>query len=389
VPLDQKIREADRFRYDEERLSGTLQMIERVSSTPRGGPHTGNSNCERCTEKRIMITQAYHSFYISHEPDRWDSSLAEYREEMERMFSDPEQYTLEDIHARFQQELRQHIKKEMCTLKRGDSKTVVERKRWSASQFDNVHDLKSTLQTTLEVTLNTTPREAAEAMYALHSTKTAHERAPVYAKYYCTPSWTDTSQQKNIKAKYARQFEAGLSHDQVITAWKNEVLSSQQQEISKLQHRLGELQMAQSAHLKNKAKKAEKDQRIQDREYVFVPKMERCTFTGCNKEVDVNTEGGALQCALCDWLAARYEDVERKKGWRFFYCSREHVEEDFVSYREFSEVFRANDLQGDRRTTSATNISAQQPTKHMESASTPQNQAQMEKQEQVAYAKIA
>lgn len=336
MPLDQRIKEADQFRLDERKLVEAVQSTEIMYSTSRGGPHTGSSNCETCDRKRTLIRQDYYDFYIGEgEPERWDANLVEYRQEMVRMYNDPDQYTLEDMHARFQQELRRHLKEDFCKLNRGDPQTVVDRKKWSPSQFDKDQDLKSILQINLEATLITAPREAAEAIYALQSSKTSQERIPIYIKYYCTPSWHDTPQQKNIKAKYARQFENGLSHDTVIKAWKAEVLSSQQQEISKLKHRLGELQMAQSAHLKNKAKKEEKDQRMRDREYVFVPKMERCALKDCNKEIDVNTEGGALQCALCDWSAARSEGIMGKKGFRFYYCCKEHLEENFVSCLDF------------------------------------------------------
>jgi hypothetical protein len=50
-------------------------------------------------------------------------------------------------------------------------------------------------------------------------------------------------------------------------------------------------------------------------------------------EVDVSTEEGAIQCAVCDWLARR---SERRR--RFFYCCEEHAEEDFVSLLYFLKV---------------------------------------------------
>jgi hypothetical protein len=320
------MQQADLLRQSEEELNLALQSIEESDSTPRAGNHTGDQNCERCIKKERQITEAYYRYYLGDEPGRWDYHLSAYREEVERMFNELGTCTLEDIHARYQQELREHLKNDLCKVKRGDSETVVEKKNLALSQFDLGQDLKQILEMHLDSILSSTTREAAEAIAELQKTKTYEERIPIYVKYYCTPSQTDTPQQKNIKAKYARQFKAGIPHDEVLDAWKKEVISSQKEEILKLKHRLGELQMAQSAHLKHKAKKAEKDQRMQDREYVFVPKMERCALEKCGKEVDLSVEGGALQCAVCDWLAARNE-----KRRRFFYCCEEHAEEDFVS----------------------------------------------------------
>lgn len=317
--------EADHFRHSEEQLNSALQNIDKFYSTARTGNHTGEPSCERCAKKKKRTRQAYYEYYLGQGPGRWDSHLTAYREELQRMFDDTETYSLEDIHARYQRELRGHLKRDLCTAKRGDSKAIIDQKTWTSSRFDQGEDTKSILEMHLDGTLNSTPREAADAIYALQKTRTPEERIPIYIKYYCTPGWTDTPQQKNMKAKYARQFEGGISHDEVLAMWKKEVLYLQQEEISKLKHRLGELQMAQSAHLKNKAKKAERDQRMLDREYVPAPQLERCSLESCGREVDLTVDGGAIQCAVCDWLARR---SDRR---RFFYCCEGHAEEDFVS----------------------------------------------------------
>jgi hypothetical protein len=333
LAVDQRMREADQLRNGDEELHTALQNIETFYTSPRAGNHTGEPNCERCMKKKRRIKQAYYDYYLGHERGRWDYYLSAYREEMQRMFDDAGACSLEDIHARYQRELRDHLKRDLCTVKRGDSKEIVDQKAWTSSRFDSEEDIKSILEAHLDGTLNSTSREAAEAIHALQKTVNPEERIPIYVKYYCTPTWADTPQQKNMKAKYARQFEAGHSHDEVLGAWKEEVLYLQQEEISKLRHRLGELQMAQSAHLKNKAKKAERDRRMQDRDYVFVPKLETCSLEACGMEVDVSTEEGAIQCAVCDWLARR---SERRR--RFFYCCEEHAEEDFVSLLYFLKV---------------------------------------------------
>jgi len=117
-----------------------------------------------------------------------------------------------------------------------------------------------------------------------------------------------------------------MSHDSVLQLWKQEALEAQHVEISKLKHRLGELKMAQSAHLKNKAKKAEKDQRMQDREYVIVPRQTaKCALERCEREVNV-ADGDVLECAVCDWLARKDRSERREHA---YYCCDEHAQEDF------------------------------------------------------------
>jgi hypothetical protein len=69
---------------------------------------------------------------------------------------------------------------------------------------------------------------------------------------------------------------------------------------------------------------------MQDREDALAPKMERCSMEACGREVDLSVEGGAIQCAVCDWLAGR---SERRR--RFYYCCEQHAEEDFVSQLPF------------------------------------------------------
>jgi hypothetical protein len=334
LSADQQILQAYEFRDNEESLRENLQAVEDFFSKIRPGNytyHTGDADCERCTKWKRRIIQTYNDYYLGSEPHRWDAHLSVYREEIRKMFDDPTAYSLDDIHARYQLELRGYLKRVLCTVKRGDSKELIDQKALTSSRIDSGEEIKPILETHLEFALNTSPPEVAEATRQLQKTKSRGERIPIYVKYYCTPTWADTPQQKNMKAKYARQFEAGLPHDEVLAAWKKEVLYMQQEEISKLKHRLGELQMAQSAHLKNKAKKAEKDQRMQDRDYVFVPKLETCSLESCGREVDVSAEGGAIQCAVCDWLARRDETNRR----RFFYCGEEHAEEDFVSFEFF------------------------------------------------------
>jgi hypothetical protein len=315
-------------------LSGTIKAIEENFTPDKpGAPHTGNPDCERCGEKKRQIWQAYYDYYLGNELGRWDSMLYSYREEIQRMMNSiPDRYTLEDVHARFEQELREHLKKDLCTEDTNlDTANLAVLKRFTMDQFNRGAPTSEILEGRLNAELSSPALHSSDAvafMTALQRSKTSHERIQIYQKYYCTPLWNDSPQQKSIKSKYARLFESGMSHDAVLGMWKKEALESQNIEILKLKHRMGELKMAQSAHLKNKAKKAETDQRMQDREYVFVQKQTaRCTLERCEREVSL-TEGEAVECAVCDWLVGRDRSERREHA---YYCCEEHVDEDFVS----------------------------------------------------------
>lgn len=338
LSLDQRVKEGDQFRLSEEKLSSVLKSIEQKFSAPRSS-HTGTPDCESCGEQRRQIWQAYYDYYLGTEPDRWDLKLRNYREEMREMLKSigRSRYTLEDVNARFEQELRDHLQKDLCTAQPDlDTVNLEELKRITLEQFDAGKPTVRILEERLDAELNLPALHSGDAVAfieALQHSQNARERIHIYQKYYCSPSWDDTPQMKNYKAKYARLFERGMSHDSVLQLWKQEALEAQHIEISKLKHRLGELKMAQSAHLKNKAKKAEKDQRMQDREYVIVPRQAaKCSLERCEREVSL-ADGEVLECALCDWLA-RKDRSERR--YHAYYCSEGHVKEDF-EYHDRSE----------------------------------------------------
>jgi hypothetical protein len=109
-----------------------------------------------------------------------------------------------------------------------------------------------------------------------------------------------------------------IPHDEVLAAMKKEAADSHASKIDVLQREISELQMAQSAHLKVKAKKEEKHERmILDREPS--PKMVQCSLDGCANEVNLLAD--MIECAICEWL-------HRKGGerGRYVYCSVEHAE---------------------------------------------------------------
>lgn len=251
---------------------------------------------------------------------------------------------LDAIHDRFKAELRGHLEKDLCTVLPSDSPDVVRDKNHIKSLFDEGLDFNDILKcyiqaqrTRLAYYDDSLRDDGAAALPAEHpaglnaaiqDSKNADDRAGLYASYYCGQSWSDTPQQRNMKAKYSKVFESGLSHDTVLGMWRRDAKGIKGREVERLKHGLGELQMAQSAHLKNKARKMEKDIRVKDRVYVDVPKPEpvKCSLEGC--QVQMDAKEGPIECAVCDWLVRQNPAVNR----HFYYCSEEHAEEDFVSW---------------------------------------------------------
>ena len=237
---------------------------------------------------------------------------------------------MDDIHALFQAKIRHHLKRDLCWLRQGErgvetAHSIVD-KTMAAEKFDEGKPIKDILDFVLHSQLSSCQDpETAAFISQLQETKSPVERVPLYIKYYCNPSWNDTALQKNFKAKYARMFEDGVPHDEVVRAMKKEAGQTQDEELIGLKHRLAELQMAQSAHLKNKRKKAErKDRRDVDREE-YEPKIAHCSFDSCENDINMESEG-VIECALCDFLASKTHSRRH-----FYYCSVRHADDDFVS----------------------------------------------------------
>jgi hypothetical protein len=292
--------------------------------------------------------QAYYNYYLGNQPGRWDEHLLSYRQELENMFNSPGEVLLAAIHDRFKAELGEHLRKDLCAILPADSKGAVEYKMRVDELLRQVsieEALAAALRGKIDGlafvdglegrrVLDGTRDEAHPAGFnvSLQDSRTPEQRAELYVTYYCTPTWNDTPQQRNMKTKYGKLFESGMSHDTVLAIWKKEALDIKAREVDRLKQRLGELQMAQSAQLKNKKRKMEKDARMKDKEYVVVPRLVECSLPGCDSQMDVGKEG-PIECAVCDWLARKSHDRRR-----FYYCSEEHVEEDFVSFHILSWV---------------------------------------------------
>lgn len=340
LTFDQRLTQADRYREAAEQLNATLQSIEKFYASPSAGLHTGGPKCERCAKKKHRKMQAFYDYFLGNHPGRWDESLVDYRQELEDLFNGPEP-PLAAIHLRFKAELRDHLRRDLCTVSTGDSKEILEDKEAGDALlrdspleeglrrvFQKKVEALASLPDLNEPTGLSAVRDVSHPAgfsAALQEARTAEQRAELYVAYYCTPAWNDTPQQRNIKSKYGKLFESGTSHDTVLGMWRKETQDQKAREVGRLKQRLGELQMAQSAHLKNKKRKMEKDARIKDKEYVIVPRLVKCSLRGCDVQIDTSKEG-PIECAVCDWLAGRSE--ERR---HFYYCSEAHVEDDFVS----------------------------------------------------------
>ncbi|KUJ23627.1 uncharacterized protein LY89DRAFT_680347 [Mollisia scopiformis] len=317
LSLDQRLAQGDRFRKAKERLEVSLQEIQQAHSSPSSAfpSHTGQDDCERCARRKGDIARAYYAYYLDSDPESWVSyATPEYRRELERRFNDPGS-SLDDLHATFRMGLREYLKLNLS------SGTVFSEDELS-SLFIDERSTTEILNTCLEqAQQKTSNSDTATFIAELQGAKGPEDRAQVYAKYYCSQSWADSSSVKNFKAKYARMFEQLVPHDEVVAAMRREAEESQSSRLAGLSRQLSELEMAQSAHLKAKARK---DQKMRDREPS--PGVVQCSLVGCANEVDLATDE-TIECAVCEWL----ERKGSEKG-RAFYCCMGHAEEDFEEH---------------------------------------------------------
>lgn len=322
LSLDQRLAQGDRFREAKETLDSSLREIERSYSFSEHLIHSGQDDCERCARKKAHIARAYYKFYLDENPQSWTLHAApEYKRELERKFNDPGS-SLDDLHATFRSGLREYLKQDLCSGTGAGQLEVTE-------IFSEQRPTGDILNACLSQAQQRAPNPDAAAFIAeLQDTKTPEERAQLYIRYYCSSSWADSSSVKNFKSKYARMFEQLVPHDEVVDAMRKEAEGSQSSKLEGLRRQLNELEMAQSAHLKAKAKK---DQKMRDREPT--PGVVQCSLVGCANEVDLATDE-TIECAVCEWL----ERKGSEKG-RAFYCCMEHAEEDFVRLPLICESF--------------------------------------------------
>ena len=326
LSVDQYLQQGDNFRHDQQELISRLKSIQSYYASDNSPPHSGETKCATCDEKSRQILNAYYSYFLSNDPGRWHSqSHQAYKDELQAMFDQSSDLSgLDAICDRSERELRAHLLRSLSAVQPGDTEDVIKLRIGTAELIDSPMPLKDALGHYLDGRVKTAPNEDAVSFIRdINAAKTEEQRAEVYVRYYCTME--GTSKQRNLNSKYARMFREGYAHDVVVQAMRKEVEDSHKNELSSLRHQIAELQMAQSAHSKAKAKKAEKDKRILDREDVPAPKTEACCFPGCPREVVVGGDESSIECAVCDWLAQKFS--HRRHA---FYCTVEHAEEDFV-----------------------------------------------------------
>ncbi|KAG4414098.1 hypothetical protein IFR04_012750 [Cadophora malorum] len=322
---DRRLQTGDHFRESKERLEESLSAVDRFYASSEASPHEGRPNCQRCSKKKHDITRAFYDYYLSNDPRAWYAGNAHYKQEMQRRFDSSDDLALDDVHSFYQSALREHLRQDLCTVLPTDNPKVADFKYKTSDLFKESRSTDEILDLYLEHVSSIAPNaDAASFNAALQDTTTAEQRAQLYVNYYCTPSWNDPPAVKSIKAKHARMFEALVPHDEVLASWRKDAQDSQAAKVSELQGKLSDIKMAQSAYLKNKKKKAEKDQRMLDREPT--PRIEQCALGGCPVEINLVTEE-VIECAICEWM-------DRKGGerGRAVYCSLEHANEDFEEH---------------------------------------------------------
>ncbi|POS85119.1 hypothetical protein EPUL_001824 [Erysiphe pulchra] len=320
--LDLRLAQVDAFRNAKQKLQDTLHLIQEKFTPPNSECNSGHPDYRNCDAKNRKIIDAYKDYFLSSDPNSWYTNILGYETEMQARFRDiktPTKQDLKDLYFIFHTKLREYIFTVINDLKLdGD----IELSNIISNNIPKDIPLEILVQKAYDTLLSLLPNSnAKQLILSLQNTKTAGERAPLYIQYYCPIAEDDTPQQRNFKTKYARMFENRLNHDEVLTAMQKEAQDLYSQRVSALHTELGELQLAQSAHLKKKVRKAENFQQVRDRKSNQMSIC--CSLVHCRAEIDLTKEN--IECALCEWL-------ERKgsgKG-RFFYCSSEHAEEDFV-----------------------------------------------------------
>ncbi|KAF7853268.1 hypothetical protein EAF04_010769 [Stromatinia cepivora] len=326
LTLGERLAHSDNYRIDHEAFEKTLESIRKFYESPFASPHTSDhQDCESCIGKDRQIRKAYQDWYLSDDLDRWYSKLFDYKTELQSMFEQPKVYSLDDIHKRVDREFRAHLKRDLCAHKSDDTEDVMDFKGRISMELDEGVDVSKVLNAYLIEYIKTCPDpNQVDFILHLHNTTINKQRIPLYITYYCSPLESDSASVRNFKNKYARMFENKIPHDEVVAAMKKENARTKESEIAQLQHRLNELILAQSAQLKAKAKKAEKDSlKYQHHQQVAKESKTLCSYDGCDEDVDLTIPEGAIQCVLCDWIASKVpEDRDHKRS---YYCCPAHA----------------------------------------------------------------
>ena len=341
--FDQRLAQADRYREAAEHLNVNLRNIDQYYASSNAQAHNGGLQCATCAEKNRRIKQAFYEYYFSNQPGRWDERRPEYRQNIEQLFIHPDP-PLDTIHGRFKTGLKDHLRKDLCTVGPKDTKDVADQKMrldqllldlpledaLSRGFQQKIDRLTAMPGSNGQVGDGNTedPTSPAGFNVRLQGVRTAEKRAALYMAYYCTPGPDDSPQLRSLKSKYAKHFEVGMSYDTVLGMWTAESKEAKARDLKHWQQRLAEIQMAQSAHLKAKQKKMMKENaKMKETKHIV-----ECSLPSCDRQMDKSKEE-VTECAICDWLARRFDQRRHT-----YYCSQFHNDEDFVGVRKFPRM---------------------------------------------------
>jgi len=268
------------------------------------------------------------------------------------------------IAQRAERELREWVRRDVCASQEGDDEFVLSIKERTVREFESSRPTAEILGSFLidmrQAYARSGKAEAGKFLAGLQNTKTDGERIPLFLNYYGldTPAGGENGNNptspimKSFKAKYRSMFEQGAGHELVEEEMRRDVGDKREQELSGLRKKLAGLELARSAAEKERARREERARerrgRESEKEKERERKVVRCGLQGCQREVDVDIEGGPIQCAVCDWLAARAGEKEEGTK-RVFYCCVEHGEVDFVSSPHHGSEYEANMVVGNPR----------------------------------------
>lgn len=327
LTMERRLQQGDAFRESSEKLRNSLADIEKQFSKPKR-PQDGRPNARSEKEKKDLIRSCYHDFYLSSDPRAWYSHLSNYKREMYALLNNPNDVPLVDIHRQHNELLEEHLVHDLTAGMPSDPREIraMQEMAFEAFQdhsgFDGA-DCRDQIMHFLSLLQERVPTKAmADSVRELQLTKGASERSRIYINYYCSPSPQDTVAQKNFKTKFARMFDQGLTHDEVYELMEKEAHSSKEVSLRNYRNELEGLQGALAAQQKLKKRKQEKDRRMVDQDPI--PRTTRCSLQVC--VIDLDLSQTQLECAICQWL-----DAKGSGCTRFFYCSAEHADEDFVS----------------------------------------------------------
>jgi len=286
------------------------------------------------SDEAISLLKAYQKFYLGDQPERWDRNRHAYRTEIEAMFQ--ENIALLHIHSRFLKELADYVTDELCKSRPGDLARVTSIKQDVIRAIQTDKDptssaMKHYIEMQWSLVSGSEQTKELEFREAISKSKSAVGRVSIYQDYYCGYEEDDDHSKRHMKAKYSSMFAEGHPHDEVIQQWHREVLEAQEKDTAKLKNHLGELKMAQTAHLKNKAKKAENQRMWDQKDEIEVDKKTFiCSFPGCGIDLVDTAQESWATCLYCEWLAIREEEVGAAAGREPpYYCTVEHAEADF------------------------------------------------------------